>query len=301
MDMDIGSVGTAEGVNIPTFTYTSPDSTLDGLAQVDATPDPERRVRRPSGTDGAYFRFTNLGGDTKVRLDTSTFTLTVTSTPATDSFQAGANLFVNDIPNTDFSKQVFDEVATQGYVEGHYGARPSKIDDIELDIEGMSSMTLQPGKAPFGLPAIVGLLFPGVSGDYNTFSLFTNGVDLHPDVKVQFRVNDPVGDDHIPFSVTLPTTINNLVFHRFDDNGPKQFANIDLLVVCVTFSVNPEDVGKSSNGVTLHGSRRTADVQFLRHQRRGSGHPGVIDRCVHVAVHGHRYQHRRLAGSMLSG
>lgn len=262
MDLDLGAEGGDQGVNIPTFTYTSPASTLDGLAQLDA-----RLTQNVGpagvGTNGAFFRFNDLGGDTKVRLDPSTFTATVTSDPATPLFQAGASLRIEDMPNQDFSKQVFDKLATQGYVEGHYGIRPSAIDDIELVLRGVSSMVLQPGKAPFGLPTEVGLLFPGVSGDYDTFQMFTNGVDLNPDVQVWFRVNDPLGDDSFPFSVTLPHHIDSLVFHRFDQNAYRTLADINLLVACVTFKVKPEDVAKSANSVTLHGSDGPQSFNFL--------------------------------------
>jgi hypothetical protein len=232
------------------------------LAQVDASLT-QNVGPATGGTNGAYFRFTDLGADTTVRLDPSTFTVTMNSSPVTGSFQAGANLFINDMPNQDFDKEVFDIDIASGHVVGHYGVRPSKIDDIELDIENMKSMILQPGKAPFGLPEEVGLLFPGVSGDYGTFSLFTNGVDLNPDVEVGFEIQIPVLPDGELGPVSLPHHIGSLVFHKYDDNGPKTIASIDFGVACLEFKINPEPTGKSTDGVTLDGSKGPQTFNFL--------------------------------------
>jgi hypothetical protein len=263
MDIDVDAARVDNGVNAPEFTYTSPDSTLDGLVQVDAQL--SQNVGPASvGTNGAYFRFTNLGGDTKVRLNTSNFHLDITSSPGTDSFQLGLNIQVGDIPNQDFSEQVFDFLATQGYVEGHYGVRPSHIGDIELDIENLHSMLLQPGVAPFGLPELVGLLFPGVTGDYGTFSMNMFDVDINPDVYVKFRVNDPLGFDHTLAEYSLPSHIDSFVFHRYDMNGPANIFTVSFAdVVCFNVTANPRPTGKFTNGVTLTGSDGPQTFNFI--------------------------------------
>jgi hypothetical protein len=263
MHLDVGAADTAQGVNAPQFTYTSPANTLDGLVQVDAQL--SQNVGPASvGTDGAFFRFTNLGGDTKVRLNTSNFHLDVTSVPVTDSFQLGLNIQVGDMPNQDFSEQVFDFLATQGYVEGHYGIRPSHIGDIEIDIENLHSLLLQPGAAPFGLPTEVGLLFPGVSGDYGTFSINMFDVDINPDVFVKFRVNDPLGFDHDLASITIPSHIDSILFHRYDMNGPANIFTVSFAdVVCFNVTANPRPTGKFLNGVTLNGSDGPQTFNFV--------------------------------------
>ncbi len=263
MHMDVGSADTGDGVNAPEFTYTSPANTLDGLVQVDAQL--SQNVGPASvGTDGAFFRFTNLGGDTKVRLNPSSYHLNLTSVPSTDSFQLGLNIQVGDIPNQNFSQQIFDFLATQGYVEGHYGMRPSHIGDIELDIENLHSMLLQPGTAPFGLPAEVGLLFPGVTGDYGTFSMNMFDVDVNPDVYVKIRVNDPIGDDHTLFEYSLPSHIDSFVFHKYDMNGPADIFTVSFVgLVCFNVTQNPEPAGKSANGVTLNGSDGPQTFNFI--------------------------------------
>jgi hypothetical protein len=263
MDMDIGAADTADGVNAPQFTYDSPASTLDGLAQVDAQLS-QHAGPASVGTDGAFFRFTNLGGHTTVALDPSNYHLTLASIPDTDSIQLGLNIQVGNVPNQDFSEQVFDFLATQGYVEGHYGLRPSHIGDIELGITNLRSLLLQPGTAPFGLPALVGILFPGVTGDYGTFSMNMFDVDINPDVSVRFRVNDPIGDNHTLAEYTLPSHIDSFVFHRYDMNGPANIVTVSFIgLVCFNVTQNPRPTGKFANGVTLSGSNGPQTFNFI--------------------------------------
>jgi hypothetical protein len=273
MHLDVGSADTGNGVNAPEFTYigcqdnsnpcTSPDNTLDGLVQVDAQL--SQNVGPASiGTDGAFFRFTNLGGDTKVRLNPSNYHLDVTSEPSTESFQLGLNIQVGDLPNQEFSEQIFDFLATQGYVEGHYGLRPSHIGDIEIDIDNLHSLLLEPGAAPFGLPALVGLLFPGVTGDYGTFSMNMFDVDVNPDVFVKIRINDPIGDNHTPFSYSLPAHIDSFVFHKYDMNAAANIFTVSFIgLVCFNVTQKPRPTGKSANGVTLNGSDGPQTFNFI--------------------------------------
>jgi hypothetical protein len=273
MHLDVGSADTGNGVNAPEFTYigcqnnsnpcNAPANTLDGLAQVDAQL--SQNVGPASvGTDGAFFRFTNLGSDTKVRLNPTNYHLDITSEPVTDSFQLGLNIQVGDIPNQDFSEQVFDFLATQGYVEGHYGLRPSHIGDIEISIQNLHSLLLQPGAAPFGLPALVGLLFPGLTGDYGTFSMNMFDVDINPDVFVKFRVNDPLGFDHDLASYTLPGHIDSFVFHKYRQDHPANIFTVSFVgVVCFNVTAVPRPTGKSSNGVTLSGSDGPQTFNFI--------------------------------------
>jgi hypothetical protein len=273
MHMDIGSADTAQGVNAPQFTYvgcqdnsnpcTSPANTLDGLVQVDARL--SANVGPGSvGTNGAFFRFTNLGGDTKVRLDTANYHLQLTSVPQTDSFQLGLNIQIGDIPNQDFSEQIFDFLDTQGYVQGHYGLRPSHIGDIEMSVDNLKSLLLQPGAAPFGLPALVGLLFPGVSGDYGTFAMNMFDVDVNPDVYVKIHVSPPVVPDFDPVDYTLPSHIDSFFFHKYDMNGPGNILTVSFIdVVCFNVTQEPRPRGKSANGVTLSGSDGPQTFNFI--------------------------------------
>lgn len=273
MHLDVGSADTGTGVNAPSFTYNACQdhsnpcdaqaNSLDGLVQVDAQL--SQNVGPASvGTDGAFFRFVNLGGHTTVTLDPSNYHLQLTSTPQTDSFQTGLNIQVGDIPNQDFNVQVFDVLDTQGYLQGHYGLRPSHIGDIELDIEGMKSLLLQPGAAPFGLPALAGLLFPGVTGDYGTFSVNMFDVDINPDVYVKLHVSPPVVPDFDAVDYTLPTHIDSFLFHRYDMNGSGNILTVSFAdVVCFNLTQQPRPTGKFSNGVTLNGSDGPQTFNFI--------------------------------------
>jgi hypothetical protein len=273
MHLDVGSAGSGDGVNAPDFTYkactdnsnpcTSPVSTLDGLVQVDAQL--SQNVGPASvGTNGAFFRFTNLGADTLVRLNTSNYHLDVTSDPGTDSFQAGLNIQVGDIANKNFDEIVLSKLDTDVHVEGHYGIRPSHIGDIELDIEGLRSMTLQPGDAPFGLPALAGLLFPGVTGDYGTFSMNLFDVDINPDVYVKVWADAPGPINPTLGDYTFPSHIDSFVFHRYDMNGHGIIGRVDVAgVVCFDLTQQPRPTGKFVNGVTLSGSDGPQTFNFI--------------------------------------
>ncbi len=273
MHLDVGAAASDDGVNAPDFTYNAcqnhsnpcdtPANTLDGLVQVDAQL--SANVGPGSvGTNGAFFRFTNLGGHTTVSLDTSNYHLQLDSTPGTDSIQLGLNIQVGDIQDKNFSATVFSALDTDIIVDGHYGMRPSHIGDIEMDVEDLHSLLLQPGDPPFGLPALVGLLFPGVSGDYGTFSMNMFDVDVNPSVHVHVWADAPGPFNPDIISYSLPSHIDSFWFHRYDMNGYSDVFTVSVAdVVCFTVKQQPEVISKSPNGVTLSGGDGPQTFNFI--------------------------------------
>ncbi|MEV6874175.1 hypothetical protein [Amycolatopsis sp. NPDC051128] len=181
-----------------------------------------------------------------------------------------------EVPMKDFSKDpaVFDCAGLIiGRLEGHLHVAPSRIERFDLVIDRLNDLSLAPGKRRFDLKAELGALpfkiiplpgvaavepvFQAVDGDYGTLTVYFYGVDLHPDIDMQFRVYDTVIDkDRFVVKVKVTDPTNFVEARNYDWFHT---STIHLVVepggIPADLTVQPGLAAIALNAMVLHGGR----------------------------------------------
>ncbi|SFB63438.1 hypothetical protein SAMN05216266_13510 [Amycolatopsis marina] len=263
---------TGAGLTVPNFAYRSPASTLDGLFGLEG-----RLVRETgpveAGISGVSLNFTDLGGETDVRLNQDS-SVTLTSSPKTSLLEFHTGLLVGPMDRAEVNEELFSYAGGffTGHLRGHYGLGESSIDDIGFAIHDVGDLTVRPGKIPFGsgdVPPAAGYLMPAFDeGDYDRVELGTSGVDLRPDVDLTFTIERPTPfPDAFEESVVLAPT-DTIQFHRYDQEYRPVSSKLQLFVGpadlgCLELSSRPGKVATGANGIVVRGADGQQMVNFL--------------------------------------
>lgn len=256
----------ANGFNIPTLDYTANASTLDGLVQVEAA---LAREVGPviAGVDNLYLVVADLGASTTITL-TEAPAVNVSSTPATGSIQFGANIHVSAVPDT----VVDQELASCCFgfftarLQGRFGLEESSIDNVDVTITDVTTLSIVPGNTQGFVPAAVGFLFPGIAGNYERLTVTLDGVDLRPDVDLTFLIDRTIGPDVVNETLSLEPA-DFVRFHRYDQtHRPAADFQVEIGpadIVCLEVSATPGRAGFGDNSITVLGSDGDQMVAFL--------------------------------------
>ncbi|MFE7216348.1 hypothetical protein ACFU93_42170 [Streptomyces sp. NPDC057611] len=232
-------------LGMPTVSYDAWDAqggqgadtdTLDGDVTVEADMVKNIPDVGKVGPDDIQLSFTNLGHHTTVEVDKDEYRAQILSTPKTGRLKIVGNLKL-DIPRQEIKDEpFFDCKVVTGRFYGHYGIKPSKIEDITIAANDVKSLNIQPGKArtdlTIPLPQVVGYLFQALDGDYGGADVSFSGVNLNPDIDLYFRIDKIVGPDFFQEHIDLTEPTDTLMFHRYDYDHETEF----------TFYLNPGNI-----------------------------------------------------------
>ncbi|MEU0882021.1 hypothetical protein ABZ345_25690 [Lentzea sp. NPDC005914] len=278
-EFDITTAVKTAGITAPDFAYTSPASTLDGLFALEAqiikaTSDQPDALKL--GISGVSFEFGDLGGKTEVTLkeDSSVEIKSVPKTPLIE-FHTGL-ILASEVPRKEVDEKLFaspDPVEFfTGTLRGHYGVKPSKIDDIGFAMHDIGSLTIRPAKVPFnidGVPAAAGYVMPAFDrGDYDRVEVGTSGVDINADVDLRFRIERPGPlPDAYDESLKIGRT-NTIQYHRYDQqlrdiSSKLQLSALGVDLGCLQLETRPGKVATGANGIVVRGADGQQMIMFL--------------------------------------
>ncbi|MEV1173247.1 hypothetical protein [Nonomuraea sp. NPDC049784] len=268
----IGANVTGKGLQVPNFTYGSAASTLDGLFGLQGAL-LKKFIDRPEGElIDATFQFTDLAGDTTVKVNEDLSIDMVSKPQATKLVELHAGLIISPVAK----QPVFvrkDIPYTAGFfafqLDGDYKLDKSRLGDFGIAVHDINTLRIKPGKVPFGLeaPAALGFVFPGFEGDYGTLDLGVNDLDLKHDVTLNVKIDRDLGPDAFNDTLRLlPATTVQL--HRYDqqmrDISSKLQFKVGIDLFCLSLSTKPGFVPpKSTNTITLKGADGQQMVTLL--------------------------------------
>lgn len=266
------------GLTVPNFSYSSEDSTLDGLFGVDGQFAVETGpVTATLST--TWFRFTDLGGDFDAALDGEQ-ALHITSVPVTPRIELHTGLAVEGIADVNVDETLFEVPGglADGRLKGHYGFDDSSIGDLSFVITDLADLRVRPAAIsglPGGgdLPRELGWLFPGFDqGAYGTVNLGVDEVDLRPDIDLSFVIDPAVGGDIEIVRLQVGPS-DFLVFHLYDQNL-RTILEVQIVLppvppspipipLCLALDARPSRLASQSNGIVIDSQNGDQMVSFL--------------------------------------
>ncbi len=258
MTFDVGGFADGSGLKVPTVTYTSDGSTLDGSFHVEADYYQEFDDVTAGVTD-AYFEFEDLGQNLQLTVDTEAKAVQIASQPATVRFTLGAAAYVGAVPVTDLDEELWQWGGlVSALLQGHFGLDPSAV-GLRIDLHDVSTLSILPGatndSAPLDLPDEIGYIYQGFTGDYSTIDVTATEVDLNPDVDVVFRVDKIAGPDFFKEEFVLQGHKDDLRFHGYsaDTTSTQDFevSSWGISITCVQVRTTPGESLVSNGSITL--------------------------------------------------